>query len=71
MLNSEKKEAKENSIMQRLIIQCGDYSGFLLFSPLPLALLIRPFHCSLTGRRRKERRGQVELADFSFYEQVS
>ena len=65
------KEAKENSITQRLIIQCADYSGFLLCPPLPLVPVIRPFHCSLAGRRRKEQRGKVKLADFSIYEQVS
>ena len=68
MLNSKKKEAKENSITRRLIIQCMDYSGFLLCSPLPLVPVIRPFHCSLAGRRKKERRGKVELAEFSIYE---
>ena len=71
MLNSKMKEAKENSITQRLIIPCADYSGFLLCPPLPLVPVIRPFHCSLAGRRRKEQRGKVKLADFSIYEQVS
>ena len=47
MLNSKMKEAKENSITQRLIIQCADYSGFLLCPPLPLVSVITPFHCSL------------------------
>lgn len=64
------KKVKENSIMQRLIIQCVDYSGLLLCSPLPLALVIRSFHCSLAERKRKEIRGKVELANFSIYEQV-
>lgn len=57
MLNSKTKETKENSITQRLMIQCEDYSGFLLCSPLPLVPVIRPFHCSLAGRKGKEREG--------------
>ena len=65
------KDAKENAITQRLIIQCADYSGFLFRPPLPLVPVIRPFHCSLAGRRRKEQRGKVELANFSIYEQIS
>lgn len=68
MLNSEKMEAKENTIMLRLIIQCGDYSGF--FSALPS--LWHPAHeaISLLINREEEeaKEGQVELANFPFYE---
>lgn len=63
MPNSEKKKTKDNSITQRQVIQCGDYSGFFSLLSAPS---LGPFTGSLAGRRRKERRGKSNELIFLF-----